>query len=145
MSIFSKNIIKNIIDSVELQPIEDETEQEFDYPSYKDEGRILFEVYHVYRCEDNPIRNKFYEIEVFDYDLDSSVFWLQEGMGVDYFLEELYLEIEETGFYVLEDITGSYIRGDGWTIDDDEEWECGILRRATDEEIETKMLSKRKK
>jgi hypothetical protein len=47
-------------------------------------------------------------------------------MGMEYFFN-YYLEIPGEGLYLLSDVKGSWIRGDGWSIDDDEEWEVGSL------------------
>ena len=38
------------------------------------------------------------------------------------------------GFWVLMDVTGCYHKGDGWSTDDDMDFYCGELRKATDEE-----------
>jgi hypothetical protein len=105
-------------------------------PRYSDEGRILFEISHVYR---SPSDHERYEIEVLDYDSNSSIHWLNEGLGADYWLKEI-LELDESGFYVVEGVTGCYIRGDGWTTDDDEEWGLRFIRRADPEEIEGQAL-----
>jgi hypothetical protein len=41
----------------------------------------------------------------------------------------------QVGLFIVEDITGVYTRGDGWTTDDDMDFYCGIVRPATIEEI----------
>lgn len=98
-------------------------------PKYSDPGRILFNVY--------LTPNEKPEYEVLAYDGDASTVWLQEGVGCDYALAEYFnLNIELEGTYVLEGITGEYHRGDGYTTDDDEDWYCGNLRRASDREIQ---------
>lgn len=111
-----------------------EEEGEPDFPSYRDPGRVFFEIQHVYRCNSKPFSWRRYEIEVIDHDGDSSVYWLNEGMGVEYWLQGL-IDLDEPGFYVVEGVTGEYIRGDGWTTDDDEEWYFEFIRRADPEEI----------
>lgn len=111
-----------------------------DLPGYKDPGRILFEIVHIYRGS-RPNWCGLYEIDVLDHDGDSSVMWLQEGQGIEYWLNAGPLDLEETGFYVLEGVTGTYYPGDGWMTDNDEEWDFELCRRATAEEIETGSLS----
>lgn len=102
-----------------------------DLPSYSDEGRILFEISHVYR---SPSDQERYEIEVLDYDGNSSIHWLNEGLGADYWLKEI-LELDEPGFYVVEGVSGCYIRGEWGFTDDDEEWDLDHIRRADEDEI----------
>ena len=78
-----------------------------------------------------------HESEVLDYDSDSSIFWIQEGVGFDYWFDSYcdFPEYLDEGFFVIEGITGEYIRGEGgW--DDDEEWSHTGIRQATDEEIQ---------
>lgn len=100
-------------------------------PSYSDVGRVFFELIDV--CRSPSERDK-YTIEVIDFDGHSSIYWLNEGQGIEYWLQG-WLDLDEPGFYVVEGITGQYIRGDGWMTDDDEEWDLEFVRRADDEEI----------
>ena len=65
-------------------------------------------------------------------DGNSSVYWMHEGVGIEYAITDiLQLDIELDGVYVLEGIYGQYFRGDGWTTDDDEEWYFDFMRRAS--------------
>jgi hypothetical protein len=103
-------------------------------PKYSDKGRILFAVY--------PVPNEPPQYEVFDYDSDSSVCWIHEGIGCDYFLANYVdLDIELEGMYVMEGVHGYYYRGN-WSYgeDDDEEWEFEFIRRASPEEEESQTL-----
>jgi hypothetical protein len=89
-------------------------------PKYSDEGRILFEVLSIDPDSKYSKYSK-YEIEVIDWDEDSSVFWIREGVGFDYFINERY-NFTEPGFYLIENIYGEYYKGD-WGYDEDtEEW-----------------------
>lgn len=106
-------------------------------PKGSDPGRILFCLW--------PIPPKLgsghwdrYEIDVLDYDSDTAVFWMHEGAGIDYRLD-LALDIELEGIYVIESATCEWST-DYWG-EVDEQWEIGIVRRATDEEIATEYLS----
>lgn len=117
----------------------EEDEPEPDLPGYKDPGCILFEIYHIYR-EKDPWLHRRYEIEVIYYDSGSSLMWLNEGQGINYWLQGA-LDLDDTGFFVIEGVTGTYYRGDGWMTDDDEEWEFTLCRRASEEEIRTGALS----
>lgn len=102
-------------------------DEEFEPPSYSEPGRMLLEV-------TGPDEN--YDREVECHDSDGSVCWIHEGVGVDWWLEQRDIpEIQAPGWYVIEGITGEYIRGDGWSTDDDEEWEYKGVRPATPEEI----------
>lgn len=107
--------------------IEDDLPEGGEPPSYDDPGRILV---HFWGTTKDPFRK--YECEVLDYDSNSSVFYISEGTGIDYWLDN-HAEFTEPGHYVIEGITGQYIRGD-WGEDDNETWEFTAMRPATDAE-----------
>lgn len=114
-------------------------EEEFKPPDYKTPGRILVRI--------GPSETKVYnhEYDVLDYDGDSSVFWINEGQGFDYWLDNVDFPAPE-GVFVIEGITGEYIRGRGWLNgevceEDDEEFEFKAVRAATEEEIKAECLS----
>jgi hypothetical protein len=91
-------------------------------PEYKSEGRILFRFWN--------IANEPYEVDMLDYDLDSGVLFLSQGIGCEQFLKhEVCLEIELDGVYVME---GVQREGRRWRFD--------FIRRASPEEIESEML-----
>jgi hypothetical protein len=98
----------------------------------KTPGRILVRI--------TPAQTRAYNwtYDVLDYDLDSSVFWIQEGIGFDYFLD--LCDFPPDGVWVIEDVTGSYTRGDGWSTDDDEDWYFSGPRPAESREIEDERL-----
>jgi hypothetical protein len=100
-------------------------------PSYSKPGCLLVEI-----LGPSPTGVYKYEYEVHDHDSDSSVYWVNNGMGFDYWLD-LYCEFPGVGFYVIEGIVGSYHRGEWGFSDDDEDWEYTIIRPATNEEIST--------
>lgn len=103
-------------------------DEDFDPPSYREPGRVLFAYY--------PIPNEEPEIEIFDF--DGSVFWLNESGFLDYWIiDNVTLELE--GFYVLEGITGRAWK-DSYTGEYDEEFEFELCRRASDEEIKFEVL-----
>lgn len=105
-----------------------ETDDGFEYPSYKDPGDILVRV-------GDPNVPKTWE--VLDYDSGSSCFYMDE-LGFRYLFEEYWSDLFEAhppGVYVIEGSTGAYFRGDGWTTDDDAEFYPGTIRPATDDEI----------
>lgn len=111
-------------------------EGDWEPPSYSTPGWMLVEVCRVAR-EPRPLYR--YEVEVLAYDCDSSVFWINEGVGFDWWIDE-NVDLELPGFYVIEGITGTYYRGTWGVDDDDEEWEFELCRRATDEEVAELML-----
>jgi hypothetical protein len=110
-------------------------EDDFEPPKYSDPGRIL-----VHILGPSSTRVYRYESEVLDH--DGSTFWISEGVGFDYWLSAC-LDVNEQleGYYVIEGVIGRYIKGDGYSTDDDEEWEFDLCRRATDEEIATACLA----
>ncbi|KRW94332.1 hypothetical protein [Paracoccus sp. MKU1] len=57
------------------------------------------------------------------------------GGFLDYTVESLADCPRREGIFVLEDVTAIYRRGDGWTTDDDMDFDAGITRPATIEEI----------
>jgi len=104
-------------------------------PKYSDPGRVLF----YWIC--TPLEHKAADVEILSYDSDSSLCWMQEGVGIDYVLEN-ELDLELDGYYVCENITGEYYRGGrSWGEDDDEEWYLGNVRRASEEEIQSENLT----
>ena len=80
--------------------------------------------------------------EVLDH--DGCAFWIQEGEGFDYWLDNVD-ELEVPGYYVIEGIVGTYHRGDWWTTDDYVVWDWGPVRPATEEEIASAALADVKK
>jgi hypothetical protein len=111
----------------DIKPISDE-EAEPDLPRYSDKGRILFRFW--------PIANEEPNIEVLGY--DGSAMWINEGLGCEYFLKDLALQIELDGVYVTE---GGH--GECWKDyfgEYDEEWYFDFIRRASPEEEEQEAL-----
>lgn len=100
-------------------------EDDFDPPSYSKPGWIEFEILTIKPLNKygRPVDGVYrYEIELIDADLDSAVFWIQEGIGFNYFLDQ-YIELDQPGKYRIEGIYGDYFRGD-WKYgeDDDVDW-----------------------
>lgn len=101
---------------------------EFVYPSYQTPGDILVRV-------DDPADPKTWE--VLDYDDASVCFYISE-FGFPFMFEHEWSDMFEEhppGVYVIEGTTGTYRRGDGWTIDDDVDFYPGAIRPATEDEI----------
>lgn len=109
----------------------DGCEDDYQPPRITTPGRILFQLISIDQNKSPTYR---YETEVLDYDGDTGVFWISEGVGFDYWFDWM-IDLQEPGFYVLEGVRGHWIRGDGWTTDDDEKWEFDLCRRATPDEI----------
>lgn len=118
--------------------ISDLTEEEYDLPKYSDKGRILVRILSIDESTNALYR---YELDVLDYDHDSSVFWIYEGVDFEFWFDQYCCDIEELGVYVVEGVCGEYIRGEWGFTDDDEEWEFESIRLATEEEIKTETLS----
>lgn len=114
--------------------MDDNKEGDWDLPKYSDKGDLLVEIVAV---DDNAIFK--YELESTYYNSDTCIMWINEGMGIEYWLEQ-YTEIQTPGWYVIEGIQGAYIKGEWGLTDDDEEWEYENIRPATSEEIEQECL-----
>jgi hypothetical protein len=113
-------------------------ENDNELPRYETPGRILVCLW--------PPDTKYYEyeVDVLDWDQDSCVFWINEGVGFDWwFSHHVALELPESpGYFVLEGIKGYFYTHWGPNgREDDEEWEFAFCRRATPNEIETGLLS----
>ena len=82
-------------------------------------------------------------IELIDYEHDGAFYWIEEGVGIEYFVEEADhgpVILEEDAVYVCEGLTVRFIRGRGWISgdvceEDDEDWEDYVTRPATIDEI----------
>jgi len=126
---------------IEFTPMPEENVcDDFKPPPYGKPGRILVRVL---GKVDTTYR---YETEVLDSDSDSGVFWINEGVGYDYWFDQYIDKFPaDEGTFVIEGIVGTYIRGRGWITgdiceEDDEEWEYKSIRPATAREIETECL-----
>jgi len=108
-------------------------EDEYDLPSYGEYGKIIVEVLGKIDTTFNHCK---WEWEIDRYTYEGSAFWINEGMGMDYFINSYILEdIPHEGIWVIDNIKGYYHKGDWGFTDDDEEWEWGEVRLATEEEI----------
>jgi hypothetical protein len=100
-------------------------------PKYSDKGTIVAQIN---GKSDSPYYK--WDVEVLEW--DGSTHWIQEGMGFDYFFD-LYFDdkdFPDPGIYIIENIVGHVFKGDGWTTDDDEDWEMDSPRKVTPEEVE---------
>lgn len=99
-------------------------------PKYSDEGRIVVII-------NGESESKVYKWDIEVLEHDGCTHWIQEGMGFEYFFDSYFgnEDFPEPGVYVIEGITGHVSRGDGWTTDDDEDWEMSSPRKATLEEF----------
>lgn len=89
-------------------------------PSYDDVGWLEVEILSVRAGGAGPITYK-YDIGDYVYDAASCVWLIDEGIGIDYFMD-FYTNVKESGFYRIEGITGAYYRGFSLYEDDDEDW-----------------------
>lgn len=126
----------NLVAPLEIVAIETD-DMEYELPSYYDVSQILVHVMAIKRPEDKWIYR--YDLEVLD-DGGGCVFWINEGVGFDFWFDE-HVDFIAPGYYVVEGITGSYIRGDGWMTDDREYWEFTNIREATRDEIVSMTLN----
>jgi len=102
-------------------------------PSIRTPGWILVDV-HVLEPAPTSAHEDKCEYEVLEWEGFSSVFWINEGVGFDWWLEER-CQFPSSGVYLIENIRGDWIRGDGWMSEDREEWDHNDPRLATPEEI----------
>lgn len=106
----------------------DEPIVESDLPSYQTKGNLVFK----YQIDGDDLF-----LEEYYYDPETSIFWITEGLGLDYFVKNFVEHPFEDGkWYTIEGIHGMYIRGDWGFTDDDEEWYYDSVREATKEEID---------
>jgi hypothetical protein len=104
-------------------------------PSIGTPGRLIVEIAGVYPCETlQPHYWVRYEIDRTSHGGDDCTFWINEGIGINDWVEN-YLDLEQPGIYVVENVRGWYVKGDGYTSEDNEEWEFGLVRYATEEEV----------
>lgn len=106
---------------IELTATEDEND--FEWPSLKENGWLVVDVVE----KDGKL-----ELREWDYD-GGVVFWIQEGVGFDYYVFDI-VGINEVGTWYIGDIEGHFTRGDGWTTDDNVDYYSAEPRLATDEE-----------
>ena len=109
-----------------------ENKQDYELPSLKEKGYIIVKI-------TGKVEEGYYKDDwiIENYSYDGSAFWINEGMGVDYFINSFVCDdIPDIGFWTIEGITGSFTKGDGWEIDDEEDWEWETIRLATEKEKE---------
>lgn len=59
----------------------------------------------------------------------------QYGGFLEYTVESLATCPNREGFFILEGVTGHYSKGDGWTTDDDMDFDFEVERELTPEEV----------
>lgn len=117
---------------ISTEPLDPEPE----YPKYSDPGRVLFRWY-----KDHDFGVRGWSTEVYDYDPDSCLFLMEQGTGISYRIEQ-QLDLEQEGWYVAEGVTGSFHTYDGPNgREDSDEFDFGIIRYATEEEIRTECVT----
>ncbi len=100
---------------------------EWDLPPYSTPGCLLVEVIGA-----DEMSGK-WMYEVLGYDDNIAVFWINEGVGFDRWLDG-HMDFPVPGIYLIEGISGEYVKGH-WMTDDLEEWAYTSVRIATPEEI----------
>lgn len=119
-------------------PVEDDTEV-FDFSSPE---TVIFEVIGPDESFVGPPSWKqcFIEaVNVIDYAnpnvTGAASYELSYSGFLDYTIQSL-IDCPGEGWWVLENFTGYYSKGDGWMTDDNMEFYCGEVRRATPDEID---------
>lgn len=107
-------------------------------PSGTDKGRVLFEIIDVCPAELRSPWYRAYTVETADYDSDKATFWINEGIGLDEFIQS-HTDIELPGWYVIEGITIKWSRDYDGDVDEDINFD--IVRRATEQEIAEGVLA----
>lgn len=120
-------------EAYELAELTEQEEEDYKPPKYSDKGNLL-----VY-LEPTPLRHYRYDVTPVDYNGHSSIGYIVEGMGFEYWFDS-YIDLDLEGWYVIEGIHGIYHRGEWGYTDDDEEWHFDLCRRASQTEIETNTL-----
>lgn len=110
-----------------------EQADEYELPSYGEYGKIIVEIL----GKVDSMWHPGWQWEIDRYTYEGSAFWINEGIGIDYFINDYIREdIPGPGIWVIDDIKGEYIKGDWGFTDDDEDWEWGDIRPATQDEID---------
>lgn len=105
-------------------------EEENKLPSYRDRDWLLVHILHD-GTGGYPLT---VEEHAYGY---GCAFWIQEGTGFDFWIDQFFTTLTlAEGWWVIEGITGDYIRGDGWMTDNDEDWSFEFVRPATQGEID---------
>lgn len=112
--------------------------QEYQLPAYGDKGWVMIEILQQFSPEEQKEHHlPRYEIGGTAYDIENSPYWINEGVGVEYWARDMIPDgaFEGAGWYVFEGVRGQYYKGTFGFDDDDEEWEFDNFRRATVEEV----------
>lgn len=115
-------------------------EAKYEPPAYGTPGWVLVEIVEV----NEPGSIYRFTIEECAVDTENSTFWIQEGTGVEYWVDSHAPDDLTEGWWVFEGVVGHYYRGDGWMEDDDEEWYFDKVRPATQDEIDTLYVEPKK-
>jgi len=105
---------------------------DYPFPSIRTKGRVLVNVGP--SVSGGPSSYK-HEYEVIYEDDETSIFWIKEGVGWDYWFDAHIDFPTEGGWFIVSGICGHFLPGDGWMIDNDEEWEWDEVRPATESEM----------
>jgi hypothetical protein len=107
--------------------------EEYKPPAYGTPGWVLVQVVEV-----NPPGSVYrYTIEESAVDTEHSPYWIQEGVGIDFWLDHCGPDDLTVGWWVFECVVGTYFKGEWGYTDDDEDWEYKSYRPATQEEQDT--------
>ena len=105
----------------------------YEWPSYRQVGTVIVEIYHVY-AETWPYTGRDrYEMEILDYSGGCALL-IAEGEGFEYWIEG-HLEVEQPGIYVIDGITGTYHRGEWGFTDDTVDYDFASVRYATEQDM----------
>jgi len=112
---------------LELVQSADDEEYLDDPFSIREPGTVIFEVVTNHQP---PAGLPTIEVRVLDYWGCAS--WANEGGGLDFFLVSWYAVVDkhmpEGSVWRIDEMEVSFTRGDGWTTDDDEDWEFNYPR-----------------
>lgn len=98
-------------------PIEDDDE-EYELPPYGKADWLIVEVIHTDSVH-FPL-----SVEEHFYGGEGSCFWINDEIGFDYWIGMHFSKSEMSeGWWLIENITATYHHGDGWTTDDDVDYD----------------------
>ena len=117
-----------------------EDEEEYVLPSYGTKSNIIFKILSI---DDNITENERhiynrYEIEILAYDSGAGAFWLNEGIGIEYWINfevDIPQDASEGSVWVIEGVYGEYSRGEWGFTDGNEYWYYDKIRPASAQEI----------
>ncbi len=97
-------------------------QHEYEYPSYSTPGSAVVIIYGTPApyADGTPSVYR-WEQDMLEYDTSASSFWINEGEGWEHWIDQI--DFPGPGVYVIENIVGTYHKGEWGFTDDDVDWD----------------------